>query len=316
MHVVRPVAFAARVFANAALIVLIGIAAAVLAAPSTSAQQIAAFVNGEPITALDVAQRARVTQLIGRRTPTKQESLEELVNEKIMLQQAIRLRIIITDDEVERAYMGIVQRSGRKAAEFASLFDQAKIDLRAFKAKLRADLVVRQVLQQQYPGAFQVRDADIIAMLSARGQQATMNATQYTLRQFIFVMPRGSSLAVRAARTKEAEALRARFTGCEEGTQIAREFREVVIMEPVVRISTDLPERLQQLLESTSNGQLTPPEPTASGIEVVAICDRKSITVGVTARREIREQLMAKRVKAQEKQLLDRLRQQSIIEYR
>jgi peptidyl-prolyl cis-trans isomerase SurA len=87
-------------------------------------------------------------------------------------------------------------------------------------------------------------------------------------------------------------------------------------MEPVVRISTDLPERLQQLLESTSNGQLTPPEPTASGIEVVAICDRKSITVGVTARREIREQLMAKRVKAQEKQLLDRLRQQSIIEYR
>jgi peptidyl-prolyl cis-trans isomerase SurA len=166
------------------------------------------------------------------------------------------------------------------------------------------------------PGSFQVRDADVVAALLARGETPSAKAVQYTMRQFVFVVPRGSSDAFRANRVREAEALRSKFNDCERDTALAREYSEVVIMDPVVRISSDLPPRLQQLLEKTPDGKMTPPEPTTNGIEVVAVCGRKDTVADLGSRREIREELLARRVDVQEKAIIEDLRRKAIIEYR
>jgi peptidyl-prolyl cis-trans isomerase SurA len=83
-----------------------------------------------------------------------------------------------------------------------------------------------------------------------------------------------------------------------------------------VRISTDLPQRLRDLIEKTPDGRMTPPEPTASGIEVVAICARKETVADLNSRTEIREELLSRRVDAQEKKILDDLRRKAVIDYR
>ena len=85
-----------------------------LPAPA-AAQQIVALVNGEPITALDVAQRLKLHQLSTRRSPPRQELIEELINEKIKIQQAKSLGIIITDADVDRLFAQIAQSSRAKA---------------------------------------------------------------------------------------------------------------------------------------------------------------------------------------------------------
>src|SRR5690606_11334068 len=130
-------------------------------------------------------------------------------------------------------------------------------------------------MQKMSPGSFQVRDADVVAALVARGQTPSAKAMQYTMRQIVFIVPRSSPDSARSARLKEAESLRAKFSDCERDLSLAREYREVVVKEPVIRISTDLPQRLRDLLEKTPDGRMTPPEPTAAGIEVVAVCARK-----------------------------------------
>ncbi len=316
MQVVRPIARATRAFAIPALIFLTGATGAAMAVRPAAAQYVVALVNGEPITALDVEQRIRLTQLIARRQLSKQEAIEDLVNEKIKLQQAKILKIAITDIEVERAFANVAGQTGRFASDFSGALKQSGIDTSIFKAKLKIDLAWRQVLQQTMPGAFFVRDADIVAVLTARGLRQTGKAVQYTMRQIVFVVPRGSPAALRSARVREAEALRARFTSCDEGIQFAREYRDVVIKDPVIRISSDLPARFQTLLEQTSDGRLTPPEPTVAGIEVVAVCDRKETTADVTSQREVKEQLLSQRIASEEKQLLELFRRQAIIEYR
>jgi peptidyl-prolyl cis-trans isomerase SurA len=136
------------------------------------------------------------------------------------------------------------------------------------------------------------------------------------MRQFVFVVPRGSPASVSATRLREAESLRAKFSDCERDIALAREYSEVVVRDPVIRISSDLPQRLQQLLEKTPDGRMTPPEPTAAGIEVVAVCGRKETIADLSSRTEIRNQLLTQRLETQEKQVLDRLRKQTIIEYR
>jgi peptidyl-prolyl cis-trans isomerase SurA len=316
MQVVRPIALAARAFAIPALIFLTGASGAAMVVRPAAAQYVVALVNGEPITALDVEQRIRLTQLIVRRQPSKQEATEDLVNEKIKLQQAKNLKITITDVEVERAFAAVAGQTGRFATDFSGALKQSGIDVSIFKAKLKADLAWRQALQQTTPGAFFVRDADIVAALTARGQLQTGKAMQYTMRQIVFVVPRGSPAALRNARVREAEALRARFTSCDEGIQFAREYRDVVIKDPAIRISSDLPVKFQTLLKQTSDGRLTPPEPTIAGIEVVAVCDRKETTADVTSQREVKEQLLSQRIASEEKQLLEQYRRQAIIEYR
>jgi peptidyl-prolyl cis-trans isomerase SurA len=316
MQVVRPIALAARALAIPALIFLTGATGAAIVVRPAAAQQIVVMVNGEPITALDIEQRTHLLQLLARRTLTRQEAIDELVGEKIKLQQAKNLKITIADVEVERAFASIAGQTGRFASDFSGAFKQAGLDANVFKSKLRADLAWRQVLQQTIPGAFYVRDADIVAVLTARGQLQIDKATQYTMRQIVFIVPRGSPPALRSARTREAEALRARFTDCNGGVQFAREYRDVVVKDPIIRISTDLPARLQTLIEQTSDGRLTPPEPTTAGIEVVAVCDRKEISSDLTSQRGVKDQLMAQRVASEEKQLLDQFRRQAIIEYR
>ena len=280
------------------------------------AQNIVAFVNGEPITALDVEQRTRILEATTRKRPTRQEALEELVNDKVKLRQATRLDVDISDAAVDRALGSMARQGGRGTADLTAALKQAGIDVRAFKAKLRSDLAWREVLQRMSPGSFQVRDADVVAALLAKGQKPTAKALQYTMRQFVFVVPRGSPQGVSERRLKEAESLRAKFSDCDRDVQLAREYPEVVVRDPVIRISTDLPPRLQELIEKIPDGKMTPPEAVAAGVEVVAICGRKETVADVSARREIRDQLLTNRIESQEKQVLDQLRRQSIIEYK
>jgi peptidyl-prolyl cis-trans isomerase SurA len=300
----------------AAWALAIAVAATALCGSQAYAQSIVAFVNGEPITALDVEQRTRIIEATSRKRPSRQEAIEELVNDKVKLRQAARLEIDISDADVERAFGIMARQGGRGVADLTAGLKQAGIDPRAFRAKLRADLAWRDVMQKMAPGSFQVRDADVVAALIARGQQPTAKAMQYTMRQFVFVVPRGSPAAVGAQRLKEAESLRAKFSDCDRDVQLAREYQEVVVKDPVIRISTDLPTRLQDLIEKTPDGRMTPPEPVAAGIEVVAVCGRKETVADVGARREIRDQLLSTRIESQEKQILEKLRRQAIIEYK
>jgi peptidyl-prolyl cis-trans isomerase SurA len=280
------------------------------------AQHVVALVNGQPITALDVAQRLKLHQISTRRSPPRQELIEELINEKVKIQQAERLGIIIPDSDIDRLLGQMAQSSGRKPADFAADLTRSGIDMPRFKSRIRAETAWRQVMQQQSPASFMVRDADIVALLMSRGQAGQISATQYSLRQIVFVVPRGSSDAVRVARVREAEAFRKTFTNCQDGFAIARQHREVVLKDPVTRISTDLNARLRELLDKTPIGALTPPEPIPGGIEVVAVCDRKETFADVSARREVREELLGKRIQTGDKELLDKFRARSIIEYR
>ncbi len=302
-----------RIFAG--LVFAIAAGAALLPAPA-AAQQVVALVNGEPVTALDVAQRLKLHQVSTRRSPSRQELIEELINEKIKIQQAARLGIPVTDADVDRIFGQMAQSSGRKLADFAAELTKQGVDVPRFKNRIRAETSWRQVMQQQSPASFMVRDADIVALLMSRGQTAQISATQYSLRQIVFIVPRGSSDATRIARIREAEAFRKTFTNCQDGFALARQQREVVVKDPVMRLSTDLNARLRELLEKTPVGALTPPEPIQGGIEVVAVCDRKETIADVSSRREMREELLGKRLQVGDKELLERFRKSAIIEYR
>lgn len=284
---------------------------AMLPRPATA--QVAAIVNGEPITTLDIAERTKLHRNSGKPNISRQEVLEELIEHKLKLQVAQRANIDPTAAEVDRAFAGMAQRSGRSVQQFEQALAQGGIDVTRLKARIKSDIAWQQYVQANSSNVI-VRDADIVAVMTARGQNLQLKSVQYSMRQVIFVTRRGAPDSVRQARLKEAESLRARVTSCEQVPELARQFSEVVIKPVVQRFSTDLPPNLQKFLETLPDGRMTPPEATTNGIEVVAICGRKEVPADISSNRELRNELLGQRLQAYEKRILEKMRQTSIIQ--
>src|SRR5438045_1076371 len=91
----------------------LGAAALVLAAATINgaeAQNVVAFVNGEPITALDIEQRAKLVEVSEHQAPQRQKVLDELINEKLKVREAKRWGIEASDSEVDAAFAGTAGR--------------------------------------------------------------------------------------------------------------------------------------------------------------------------------------------------------------
>lgn len=292
---------------------VLGFAALMLAALDLPARaQVAATVNGEPITSLDITERQKLHKGSGKNVSRK-EALEELIEHTLKLQVAQRANINPTDAEVNRALGGMAQRSGRTVAQFEQALQQAGVDVVRLKARIKSDMAWQQYVQANSSNVI-VRDADLVAAMNARRQNMQLKSTQYTMRQVIFVVRRNAPDSLKAARAKEAESLRTRVMSCDQVPELVRQYTEVVVKEPVRRLSSDLSPALQKLLESLPDGRMTPPEVTANGIEVVAICDRREVPADISSNRELRNELLGQRLQAYEKRILDKMRQTSIIQ--
>src|SRR5712691_13311910 len=79
-------------------------------ATSARAQQVVVIVNGEPITALDVEQRSKLTQLSTHKVPPRQEVIDELINEKLKVREARKWGLEVSDSEVDQAYASMASR--------------------------------------------------------------------------------------------------------------------------------------------------------------------------------------------------------------
>ncbi len=138
----------------------------------------------------------------------------------------------------------------------------------------------------------------------------------YTLYPVMVIVPSGSSATVVEAKRREADNLRGRFLSCSAGLALARALRDVAVREPITRNSVDLSPQLRQLLSTLEVGRLTTPDVTPQGLQMFALCEKKTSTADTPAKRELREQIYTKRFEAESKKFLDEIRKQAMIEYK
>jgi peptidyl-prolyl cis-trans isomerase SurA len=305
-----PTAACRRLVAAAALV--IGLVAG-LPAPA-HAQKVAVFVNGEPITVLDVDQRIKLTEVSTHKAPSRQEALDELINEKLKVQIGKRYGVEIPDKEVDNTFNAMARRAGQSPQQFANALGQAGISVPSLKRRIRADITWSSIMRGKFPSILNVGEKDVLSALEQRKDGKDAVLFQYTLRPVLFILPRGSAPALIEARKREAEGLRNRFTDCDEGIRFARALNDVAVRDPIIRSSTDFAAQQREVLDATAIGRLTAPEVTPQGIEMFAVCAKepgKGDTVGMA---QVREAMVTERYNVQAKRYLDQLRREAIIE--
>jgi peptidyl-prolyl cis-trans isomerase SurA len=174
-----------------------------------------------------------------------------------------------------------------------------------------------QLVRGKYPSSLEVGDSDITKAMQARNETATETVGYiYTLYPVIVVIPPGTSAAAIDNKRREAESLRGRFVTCKEGLPFARAVRDVAVRDPVSRNSSDLVPQLRELLGKMEVGHLTTPEMTPQGLQMFAVCEKKSTKTDSPVKVQMRQELFAKRFETEAKKFLEEIRKQAMIEYK
>jgi len=289
--------------------------AAAIPATTAGAQQIVVIVNGEPITALDVDQRSKLSQLSTHKVPPRQEVLDELINERLKLREAKKFGLDVSASEVDTAYASMAGRMRFTADQLTQQLAKSGVNVSTLKARIKADIAWSQIVRGRYQASLQIGEKDILSAMETKSDDSV--GYDYTMRPILFLVPAGSAETFIEGRKREAEALRGRFQGCEEGITFARALKDVAVREQVIRSSADIPAELRKVLEGIEVGRLTPPEVTKFGIEMFAICAKKESTADNSpGKRQAKESLMAKRYEQRSKQYLQELRRGAMLEYK
>lgn len=280
--------------------------------PATA--QVVVVANGSPITELDIQQRSKLTASSSHKTPTRQETINELIDDRIKIAKGRVYGLEASDSEVDAAFENMARRQRIAPQQFAQMLERSGISPAAIKARIRAEIVWNQLVRGKFNSTLQIGESDIANALKARNEADTKAGYTYTLYPITLVSERGEGGA--DARRRDAESLRSRFTSCGEGLPMVRALRNVAVREPVRRNSSDLPPPLRDLLGGMEVGRLTTPEATPQGLQMFALCEKKETTSDSPVKREVREDLFNKRFEAESKKFLDEIRKQAMIEYK
>ncbi|HUI96276.1 MAG TPA: SurA N-terminal domain-containing protein [Xanthobacteraceae bacterium] len=280
-----------------------------------AAQQVAVIVNGAPITTYDIEQRMKFNMLATHKPQSRQEAIQELIDDKLKVQIGDRYKLDVTDSQVDSQFATISQRMHLSAQQLTAQLAQAGIDAQTLKDKLRADISWQQIVRGKFQSSLQIRDKDVFQKLAESNQpDKKETGYEYTLLPILFIVQAGAPEAAIDGRKREAEQLRSRFENCRDGTAFARALRDVAIREPIVKSSADLAPAYRKMLDDLDVGKLTSPDVTPQGIQMFALCQRKQKDVDGAASREVRDQMFAQRFQEKSKQYLEVLRKGAMIE--
>jgi len=219
--------------------------------------------------------------------------------------------------EVDNAFVNVGTRMGADTAKLTAMLVKGGASPDTLKHRLKAELAWNALVKGRFKSSLEIADSDVEAQLDLhKPQDKNEVGYEYALRPVLFVVPRGSPDPVFEARKKEADALRLRFLTCAEGIPFARALHEVAVRDQVIKFSADLPQALRDILDKTDVGHLTPPEQTAEGVQVFALCSKKENKSETPGRREVRDEIFQQKFGAQAKRYLAQIRREAMIEYK
>jgi peptidyl-prolyl cis-trans isomerase SurA len=291
--------------------------AAALAMPAAASAQVVVVANGSPITIFDIEQRTKLIVMSTHRTPTREEIISDLIDDRIKIAKAKSYNFEVPETEIDEAFANMAKNQHITPQQFVQFLDHAGISATTVKARIRAELTWNQLVRGKYSSSLEIGESDITKVLRDRtSAPADSVGYIYTLYPVMLLIPQASNSEVMEFKRREAENLRGRFLSCTEGLAFSRALRDVAVREPISRSSADLPAPLREMLGNMQVGRLTAPEVTAQGLQMFALCDKKESKADSPVKREVRAQIFSQRFEVEAKKFLDEIRRQAMIEYK
>lgn len=272
------------------------------------------FVGGLQKNMLDQLRReARV----GSISKFRAQAREELIDEKLKIQAGKRLSITVSDDEVDRAFKDMASRNKISDAQFAEQLKSQGIDPATIKARTRAALVWRDVIRRQYGHQININDRDIDRFVEQSADDGgSAPKVEMQLHRITLAVPGRIDQAALARRLSEAEALRKRFRGCRNTQELVKGLPDARFESLANQAAASVGEPTRSLLLNAKDGEMVPPALASTGVELYAVCGRKTVKVDEEKRLKAQQELTMREFDVVSRRHLRDLRAEALIEKR
>ncbi|RWA98979.1 MAG: peptidylprolyl isomerase [Mesorhizobium sp.] len=261
--------------AGFALLVAATSASIAMMTPPAFASQIKYVVNNVPITTGDIQHRAAFLRLQRK----KGNAAEEMIEQTLRVAEAKRLGIRISDAQVEAAYQRFATTNKMQLKQLDGVMAQSGVGKEHFKEFIRSQMAWNQALTARHRsesgGSVSEQDA-VRRMLDKGGNKPT--AMEYMLQQVIFVVPAAERSATLSKRKREADAMRARFNGCNTSREFAKGLIDVTVRDLGRILAPQLPPDWADQIKATKVGGATPTRETDRGVEFIGICSSREVS--------------------------------------
>ena len=183
-----------RVTGTLASLALFGALAA--SAGAQSVEGIAALVNDEPITTVDVRDRMRLIIASTGVQPTEEaltriqdQSLRGLIEESLQLQEAREYEVEVDPAEIQESLADIGQRSGASVEDILGDLQQSGVNVDTLRRQLEAEIAWQILVSGRYGSRVRISDQQIELALDRLAASASQ--PQYRIFE-IFVEIRGA----------------------------------------------------------------------------------------------------------------------------
>ncbi|NUZ04512.1 peptidylprolyl isomerase [Piscinibacter koreensis] len=249
---------------------------------------IVAVVNQELVTAAEL--QGRIVRIrdeatrAGMQLPPpgalRQQALESLIDERVLITAARDSGIRIDDSEIDRAVQAVARQNQLTLPQLQERLRQDGLDMARFRTNLRDQLLVERMREREVVSRIKVTDAEIDAVLAAR-RAASGASGEVNIAQILVTVPEGASDAVIAERRARAEAALARVKGGEDFAAVARDISEDANRanggEIGLRPTDRLPDVFVQTVQPLAPGQVAPQLlRSGAGFHVLKLVERRS----------------------------------------
>lgn len=241
-------------------------------------------------------------------------ALEELIEERLKIHEARRLNVSIEEAQVDSVVRGLAQRNNMTLDQFAQHVRSTGADISSMKGRYLASLAWAEVIRKRFSMQVSVTERDIDRMMSASPDIA--DEVELHIHRITLATPGKLDQKIMAQRFEEADKLRRQFGGCKSSAALAVKAQDAKFEDLGHRKPSIIQEPTRSLLVNAKDGEMVPPNMSANGVELYAVCGRKVVKGEETKRDRAAQELRQKEFEILAKRHLRDLRQDADIEYR
>jgi peptidyl-prolyl cis-trans isomerase SurA len=156
------------------------LALSLAAVPAVANAQVVVVANGSPITELDIQQRMKLVVTSTHTNPTRQEIINDLIDDRLKIARAKVYSLEVTDAEVDTAFEGMAKRQRITPQQFTQVLERAGISANTVKARIRAELTWSQLIRGKFSSSLQVGESDVANVLRSRTETESRRSATST----------------------------------------------------------------------------------------------------------------------------------------
>lgn len=283
----------------------------------SGSSEVKIVVNSAVITSGDIAKRINFMHLQHQTGDLGKKAQDELVTEALKRQEIQRVRMSVSTQDVDAAYVRFAASNKMSLAQLNDVLGKTGVTPDHFKNYIAVSMSWPRVLNARFGSSTKLSQDELITRMTQNKDKTA--TTEYFLKQVIFVVPAAKKAAIGGQRKAEAEASRAKFPGCDQAKIYAATMHDVSVRDLGRILAPELPSEWKPLVEGAV-GNTTSSIVTDRGVEYLAICSKRQVNDDVAAAAVFRQEDLGKagdgQVSANDKKYVDELRSKAQIVYR